>query len=284
VSFGLNWLDIVIVVVLALALLLGIRSGLIRSIFGIVGTVLGIVAAILFYIVPGIWLAEKTGMPHTAAYVLSFIAIFSVIAVLIHLVGLLIHSIINIGILKTLNKIGGGLIGLAIGLLVIGIIMSLLISFPVVEDFRDTVENSFLGSPIVETATYAYDKLDTILPITLPKINFQPEEMNLLYDSLTYNGEQASVDFLTLEGSTCFACGNAVEFVGFLENGKGSISPKFVCPGCGRTSDGCQTYEGYHLLYDKCPVTMGNQGYRLDCGIWTNYNYIRPSGPCPVCN
>ncbi|MDW7730780.1 MAG: hypothetical protein SCJ94_12400, partial [Bacillota bacterium] len=117
----------------------------------------------------------------------------------------------------------------------------------------------------------------------LPRINTYPENLVTYIDTVGAYTDQRGTNYRELDQSTCFACGEPVDFMGYADNGKGSVSPKFICSGCGRTSDGCQTYEGYHVMYNVCPVEMANQGYRFDCGIWNNNRYVRPEGPCVVC-
>jgi hypothetical protein len=159
----------------------------------------------------------------------------------------------------------------------------LLTSFPVYAEFPDQVEQSYMAPTIIEITTVVYDELSNFLPFKLPRIATYPESLGGYVSSISSYVEHQSVDFKQLDQATCFACGEPVDFLGYLDNSRGSISPKFLCSGCGRTSDGCQTYEGYHEMYEVCPVELAKQGYRFDCGIWTNHRYIVPEGPCVVC-
>ncbi|MCM8764718.1 MAG: hypothetical protein NC830_05115, partial [Candidatus Omnitrophica bacterium] len=90
--------------------------------------------------------------------------------------------------------------------------------------------------------------------------------------------------FTKFEGYTCINCGGKVKFEGYFSKYGAGIVPKFVCEKCGRVSDGCQTYEGYHKLYNACPVELARQGVKFDCGSWLNRTWITPTGPCPIDN
>lgn len=281
--FNINWLDAVIAIMLIIALVQGIRTGLIRSIFNIAGVLAGIAVAMKYYALLSNYILEFVSLPDLAVDVFSFIIIFSFTAVIIHMIGSVFHSVTGFSPVRIADKLGGSTLGLLIGLTVVGILLILMTSFPLYEDFPEHIEQSYLAPPIINVTTVFYDQLSEILPINLPRIATYPESLGSYISSVSAYSNHSGLDFRSLDQAACFVCGEAVDFLGYMDNGKGSISPKFICSGCGRTSDGCQTYEGYHEMYDVCPVELGNQGYRFDCGIWVNHNYVKPAGPCVVC-
>ena len=170
-----------------------------------------------------------------------------------------------------------------IGVLLVGVLLLAMTAFPLFGTFPDYVEQSFMAQPIMDTVVMVYKTLAADLSLDLPMLKIHPEELGAYFSSVSTNSDYQHVNFRLLDESTCFVCGGEVDFLGYLDNGNGSVSPKFICTSCGRTSDGCQTYEGYHVMYEKCPVALGNQGYRFDCGVWSNNSYHRPGGPCTVC-
>ncbi len=281
---GFNWLDIIIGLILVAALIKGVSAGLIRSIFNFAGIIAGLVLAINYYAPGSSLILIYITLPQLIADALSFILIFSFTAAIIHAVGYFVAAITRVSLFRFLDKIGGGAAGIIIGLALIGVLLILMTAFPLYDDFPDHVEESYLAEPIIDTTYTIYDELADLLPLDLPLLTAFPEDLGVYLNNISSTPSQyRRVDFSSLDNATCFVCGNAVEFIGFLDNNKGSISPKFICTECGRTSDGCQTYEGYHEMYEQCPVELGRLGYRLDCGIWKNKSYHRPAGPCPVC-
>jgi len=79
-------------------------------------------------------------------------------------------------------------------------------------------------------------------------------------------------------GWTCVACGGRVQCRLFGHEPHPGV-PLFECQACGRRSDGCQTFEGHHLLYDYCPLhDAGN----TRCGHWA-CEWAKARGTCPVC-
>lgn len=280
---GFNWLDIVIGFFLVAALVQGIRIGLIKSIFSIAGIIMGLAVASSHYADGSTLITSYINMPQLIADVASFIVIFSFVAALIQIFGSFIAGITRFGLIKMVDKIGGSVAGLVIGLALAGVILIMLTAFPLFGGFNEQVEGSYLAEPIVDTTFAFYEGISEILPYDLPQLTMLPEELGSYFNNVVSYSSHSNFDFETLDGATCFVCGAPVEFIGYLNNNKGTVSPKFICTDCGRTSDGCQTYEGYHGMYEKCPVVLGNQGYRLDCGIWNNNSYLRPTGPCVVC-
>ncbi len=280
---GFNWLDIVIGLILVTALIKGIRVGLIRSIFSIAGIIAGLAFAINYYARGSNLILDYISMPQFISDALCFIMIFSIAAVTIHTMGLFFAGITRFNLFRLVDKIGGSAAGLAIGLALIGVLLILMTAFPLYADFQDHVNQSYLAAPIVGATYDLYEELSELLPLDLPRLTLFPEELGSYLNSIGSKSVHRGVDFKALDGATCFVCESPVQFIGFFDNNIGSKSPKFSCPECGRTSDGCQTYEGYHEMYEQCPVELGRHGYRLDCGIWKNYSYHRPAGPCPVC-
>ncbi len=281
-----NWLDAMIAFCLVVSLLQGIRAGLIRSVFKIIGIAAGLTAAIRFYAQGSALILEHVALPNIFADVISFILLFSIVLVIVYFVCFLFESITRIKLFRTADKIGGSVAGLLIGAAIMGVILIFLTAFPLFAGFQDHVEESHLAPPVIEVTESMYDALSAFLPVDLPHLAVYPEELGDYFSnavSLEQYVDHSDVDFEALDESTCFVCEAPVEFQGFKNNEKGSRSPKFICTECNRTSDGCQTYEGYHQMYEQCPVELGNRGYRFDCGIWTNHSYHRPTGPCPEC-
>jgi hypothetical protein len=78
---------------------------------------------------------------------------------------------------------------------------------------------------------------------------------------------------------TCAACGGRVQFLGFGNQPQPRV-PLFRCAACGRRSDGCQTFEGHHLIYGGC---LFDENVSSRCGYWHG-DWVRPRGVCPICH
>ena len=282
---SLSWLDPVIALILLFAAVRGFATGLIRSASGLLGIAAGLIAASRYYAFAGDFLVRYVQIPQAFSDLVCFLLLFVAAFAVVMAAGSLLAALTRFQLLKALDKAGGAMAGLAIGAAMPGIILILLSTFPPGGPFREEIDRSTLASPLVGATRELYNRTADLLPAYFPDLTFQPEELPGFSPGLQVQpGRAAStIDFARLDGATCFVCSSPVEFLGYLRNRYGSISPKFICSGCGRTSDGCQTYEGHHLMYEQCPAALGRMGYRFDCGIWSNGDYYRPTGPCPVC-
>lgn len=125
----MNWLDIVLLVLLAVTFILGIRKGLIRQVVGIAAVIIGLIVAVYNYSYIADFYMDLVSN-RVVSQLLGFFTVF--IAVL--LVGWLVAALLSkimIGPLKFLNHILGGILGLLKGILIAGVIVFALLVFPV---------------------------------------------------------------------------------------------------------------------------------------------------------
>ncbi len=175
------------------------------------------------------------------------------------------------------GRAAAGSIGLIIGLLIAAVFV------PVLGRSgwgREAVPRSVLARPFLQTAPAPYyiaDALNLDFPMLNARaIRFEDEgraEQAALVERINYS---------RLNGSTCIECRAAVPFDGYFPRVGVSVSPKFTCPQCGRTSDGCQTLEGFHKMYGRCPVDVAEALGPIDCGVWPNDRPVYPKGACPI--
>lgn len=147
------------------------------------------------------------------------------------------------------------------------------------------------NAPLAQLGEKAMPRLLILLErlhIDPPKLVYHPStfegewsEQGLWKGKIEYRFERLA--FSQLDGATCIACRGKVDFLGYLKKDNNPLVPKFRCRVCGRTSDGCQTFEGFHKIYGICSVDEAEKGVELDCGTWTNGIWVVPKGKCPVC-
>jgi len=177
-----------------------------------------------------------------------------------------------------LGRLAAAGIGLVIGCLIAAVFV------PVIGRGRsgqEAVLRSTLARPFVEAAPLPYYIADAV-NLDFPMLNarairFEDEgkaEQAALVERINYS---------RLHGATCIECGAKVHFDGYFRRIGVSVSPRFTCPVCGRTSDGCQTFEGFHRMYGHCPVEVAESLGPIDCGVWPNDRPVYPKGVCPVC-
>jgi len=261
--------DIVIIVVLGAAILAEARRGFLFALLDIVRIALAIGAGLLGYSIFGTTLGSFAG--GIAAFLVLAIGTVLGTSNLIKRFGLDPEWGRTV-----VSRIGAGIVGFGLGMAICAVVV------PVIgraEGLRRHVRESRLAVPFLDYLPRLYGIADR-LNVNLPQIS---RRMKIEDESVERSGMFAErINYTRLDGSTCIECGARVGFEGYVRRGL-TVSPKFVCPVCGRTSDGCQTYEGFHTMYDMCPAVYTMHGSVIDCGVWPNDRPVRAAGTCPVC-
>lgn len=150
----MNWLDGLIIFVVLICMFLGYRRGLLGTLIMLGGIVLAIVMAGWFYSPVANWLSNYLES-WTQARVAAFIVIFVGIVVVALTISWLLDRFLSLAHIAWLNKLGGLVIGLVIGALVWGAVLSLIVKFP-----WGNVERTVRSSAI---ADFLLDKFPFVL-------------------------------------------------------------------------------------------------------------------------
>jgi hypothetical protein len=175
------------------------------------------------------------------------------------------------------GRAAAGIIGLGIGLLIAAVFV------PVLGRTRAGqagISRSVLARPFLATMPALYHAADAF-NLDLPMLNAGA----IRFEDEGRAGRAALVDrinYSKLNGATCIECGAPVHFDGYFRRVGVSVSPRFTCPQCGRTSDGCQTFEGFHRMYGRCPIDVAGSLGPIDCGVWPSGRPVYPKGVCPI--
>jgi membrane protein required for colicin V production len=135
-----NWLDIVLLIIIGVALVFGLIKGLMRQVIGICAVIVGLILALLYY--PYVaFLFGRLISSQVVSHFLGFISIFLAVLCLGGILSWLVSKMIK-GPLKFMNHILGGGLGLIKGILICGVFVFALLVFPV--SIR-ALENSFIA-------------------------------------------------------------------------------------------------------------------------------------------
>jgi membrane protein required for colicin V production len=116
----MNWLDIILAIVLVITVIAGLKTGLIKAVFSLLGLVLGIFLAGRLYIP----FSETLGFfPEQAAKVIAYLIILILVIVLAAIVATILDKILHAVMLGWINHIGGAIFGLAFGGILLGAIL-----------------------------------------------------------------------------------------------------------------------------------------------------------------
>ncbi len=123
----MNWLDIIIIVLLAITTLIGLRIGIIKAVLSLAGVIIGVILAGRFYVA----LSEQfTFIPQEN---LAKIAAFAIILVIVMLVAGILASVLkwlaSIVMLGWVNRLGGAVFGFVLGAIFCGVLLAIWAKF-----------------------------------------------------------------------------------------------------------------------------------------------------------
>lgn len=147
-----NWLDAVLVLILAVFFIFGIIKGFIHQLIGLAAIVVGLIAALLYY--PQVSLLFE---PLVAQEVFSHFLAFAAIVLFFLCLGWLFSRVIGRtvkGPVKFFNHILGGSVGIIKGVLLCGILCFSLLVFPVTTNL---LKKSSLAPVCLKMTRYAVD-------------------------------------------------------------------------------------------------------------------------------
>lgn len=124
-----NWLDVVILALLAISLILGLIKGLLRQVIGIAAVIVGFLLAARYYLPVSRTVGRFVSAGKWAELV-SFLLLFIAVLLAGWLLAFLLSKIIH-GPLKFFDHLLGGGLGLLKGILLCGVIVFALLVFPV---------------------------------------------------------------------------------------------------------------------------------------------------------
>jgi len=123
----MNWLDIVIIVGIAITTFVGLKIGLIKAVLSLAGLIVGVVLARLFYIP----LSEQLSfIPQAAlAKVAAFVIIMIGVMIIAGVLAMVLKWVTSVMLLGWVNRIGGAVFGLVLGALLGGAVLALWVKF-----------------------------------------------------------------------------------------------------------------------------------------------------------
>ncbi len=146
----MNWLDIVIVLVIAFFAISAFRAGLIREVVTLVSVAVGVVVAGLFYddLARDVLVFidnEKT------ALIVAFLVLLGAVFLAGQLVAVMLKQAAALLFLGWADHAGGALFGLIKGLIVVEVLLILLVTYPQL-GLKGDIDGSAFASVFLDTA------------------------------------------------------------------------------------------------------------------------------------
>ena len=123
----MNWLDIVIIAVIAFSIFLGFRVGIIKAVLSLAGLIVGVILAGRYYAPFSEQLAfiPQAGVAKIVAFAIILIGVMIVAGVLASL----LKWAASVVMLGWVNRLGGALFGLALGAILCSALLAIWIKF-----------------------------------------------------------------------------------------------------------------------------------------------------------
>jgi len=123
----MNWLDIVLLVIIAFSTIMGIKAGIIKILFTLVGGIVGVVLAGRF---SGSLGSKLTFISDEGtAKIVAFIFILIVVMIIAAILAFVIKKIASVVLLGWVNMLGGGVLGLIMGAIFCGAVLAVWLKF-----------------------------------------------------------------------------------------------------------------------------------------------------------
>lgn len=119
----MNWVDIVIVIILAIGLGKGLSNGFVRGLFGLAALVLGVLVAAGNYAQVAEVLFSKLQIGEQGQAILGFLLVFAAVMIVVTVVGRLISKALKLASLGWMDRLAGGLLGLVMACLFVGVVL-----------------------------------------------------------------------------------------------------------------------------------------------------------------
>jgi membrane protein required for colicin V production len=141
----MNWLDIILLVLLVVPTLIGLKIGIIKAVLTVIGIIVGVVLAGRFYepLANVLSFISNEGV----AKIVAFAIILIVVMILAAIGATLIKKVISAVLLGWVNRLGGAILGLLLGIIFCGALLSIWVKFL---GIGDTIADAALANMLLD--------------------------------------------------------------------------------------------------------------------------------------
>ncbi|NLK67015.1 MAG: CvpA family protein [Campylobacteraceae bacterium] len=200
---GINWLDIVVLVLVLVFALKGLASGLIREIFGIIGMVGGFVCAMRYKEEAGAWISsnvydlQSIGLMsgNGTEIIVGFLATLFGIWFVALVLGELITKMLSLSGLGIIDRVGGLIFGGAKIFLILAIIAVFIRSSALLnKQAKPYFDNSVTFPYLVNTGAFLMDlELKDLTSAPESAGTKESNETNIIYEKSSFTNDQNAV-------------------------------------------------------------------------------------------
>ncbi len=170
----MNYFDIVIGIILLIAIIKGLKNGLIIEFASLAALVLGVLGAIKFSDLTEGWLLQH--FTNNYIGIISFLVTFAIIVVAVHLVAKVVDKLVQAVALGLINRIFGAAFSFVKYGFILSILIAIFTSFDKTFNLipEETKENSII-----------YEPLSDFAPRVFPYLNFDKDKIKDKVEDVT---------------------------------------------------------------------------------------------------
>lgn len=190
----MNIVDIILALGLFWTARKGWQIGLVQSLISLLSIVLAYGFALTYGESAARQLLDTTDELDGGTALLGFLAVFILVLVISHLIGRALHKALQASPLGTVDALGGGGLGLAKGLLILGLLTIFFRSYPVHSKIPTLIDQSALGPPVQNSALVIANAVKAVFPKTqnlLERMGVNPDKAPPLVDKLNKSAGEA---------------------------------------------------------------------------------------------
>lgn len=155
-------IDSIAVVLLILAIIKGLRKGLVVAVFSLLAFIIGLAAALKLSAVVAQYIGSNTNISHRFLPILAFVVVFLIVAFLVRLGAKAIESALRLAMLGWLNRIGGVVFYLLLYFFIFSIILFYATQLHII---KPQAEQTSVTYPVIyPMAPVVMDALGSIIP------------------------------------------------------------------------------------------------------------------------
>ncbi len=152
-------MDLAVVIALPVIFLFGVmgyRDGVVKRVLEILGVFVTLILTARFATAVNPWMMDQTGVSEGPALLITWAALFFAGLLLSRLLATLLSKLIRLTILGWLDKLGGFVVGMALGVLVASVVLVAISHVPGGESVKSDYDDSPLGQFIYYAAPNFY--------------------------------------------------------------------------------------------------------------------------------
>lgn len=155
----MNLLDFILLIPIVWLCIRGFQKGLIIELASLIGIILGIIAAYYYAGYVQDLIKDYFSFKEHTSRIIAYILIFLAVMLVVYLIGKMVEGVIDVIALGWLNKMLGAIIGLAKGIVLVGIILYI---------FEKTDTRQKVITPAVKEKSMFYHPLMELVHFVVP--------------------------------------------------------------------------------------------------------------------